>query len=83
MILYPRTLSPGQLHRNISGRTVEYVAKTDRVLLIRFTDGFEVRLAWVDVNGEPLKGEPAIVFAGLNVHAKSAGGLGIFRGGTR
>lgn len=67
-----RTLSPGQLHRNITGKTVEHVAKTDRLLVIRFTDGCEVRVAWVDGNGEPVKGEPAIAWAGLHVYAKTA-----------
>lgn len=70
--MYMRTLSPGQLHRNITGKTVEYVAKNDRLLVIRFTDGSEVRVAWVDVDGNPINGEPAIAFAGLNIMAKSA-----------
>ena len=71
-----RQMGMGDLHRHIQGKTIGYVAKTDQVLVIHCQDGTEVRVAWVNGNGEPVKGEPAIAFGGLNVLAKTASLMG-------
>jgi len=38
--------------------------------------GDEIRVAWVDVNGTPVKGEPAIAFFGRHIQAKVGSLLG-------
>lgn len=56
----------------IHGKQIEEVTRNDTVLVIRCTDGTEVRVAWVNDNGEAVHGHPAIMFAGRNVKAKTA-----------
>lgn len=51
-------------------RVVEYVAKSDTLLVIRFEDGNEVQVAWVDESGNPVKGEPVAQFVGKRIIAK-------------
>lgn len=60
-----------KIHRHLSGKRIEYVARNGELLVIRCTDGSEVRVKWVDVNGNAIKGEPAMAFLGLNIHAKT------------
>ena len=55
------------IHHQISGRRVHYVATNGNILLIKMEDGRELQVAWVDDNGNPIKGKPAIRACGLNV----------------
>ena len=64
-----RDISP-KITDILHGKTIETVWKCENLLVIRCTDGIEVNVAWVDPNGEPINGEPAVRFAGLRVFAK-------------
>lgn len=65
-----RVADSGELHRLLSGKTIQYVAKNDQLLVVRCTDGTEVRVCWVDGEGRPVRGEPAVHFGGLHVLAR-------------
>lgn len=67
-----RVLDGPTLSHMLSGKEIEHVLRSDRLLVIRCTDGTEVRVAWVDGNGDPVTGQPAIAFVGRNVIAKVA-----------
>ena len=60
------------LHNMLSGQEIDYVVTNGTCLVIRTTTGKEVHVAWVNDNGEPISGKPAIRFAGVNIHAKTA-----------
>ncbi len=42
----------------IQGRTLECALKDGQWLILRFTDGHEVKIGWQDASGNQLKGEP-------------------------
>jgi len=59
-----------QVHAQLKGREVEYVATNGHLLVIRCTDGRELQVEWVNDNGEPIRGKPVLRFAGVNVIAR-------------
>jgi hypothetical protein len=57
----------------VHGKQVEAIWACDNLYVIRFLDGTELQVAWVDDNGTPIKGVPAVRFAGLHVIADVGG----------
>lgn len=53
-----------EISDRLSGRQVEYVLRSENVIAIHCSDGFELRIAWVGEDGQPVKGTPRVVFAG-------------------
>ena len=51
----------------MTGKVIADVWKSDRCLIIRTTDGCEIKVAWVDDEGRPVSGRPAISSFGKNV----------------
>jgi hypothetical protein len=60
------------LHHQLAGQEIDYVATNGHILVLRTTTGKELRVAWVNENGEAIKGKPALMFCGLNVKASTA-----------
>lgn len=63
----------GDIHRALKGARIEYCATNGHLLVIRCEDGKEVRVAWVDDNGQPMSGTPVLQFLGSNIIAKPKG----------
>jgi len=69
-------LEQPSLHHMLSGEIIDYIVADDVFLLIRTKSGREVKVAWVNSDtGEPIKGKPALAYAGLRVIVESAGAL--------
>jgi hypothetical protein len=67
-------LDQPSLHYVLKGEIIDYVASNGTFLVIRTESGKEVKVAWVDSDtGEPLKGKPALRYAGLRLKVYSAG----------
>lgn len=62
-----RTFDGPQISTLLTGKRIGEVYKTDRLLVIRCLDGFEIRVAWVTEDGAPVAGRPAISFFGKNI----------------
>jgi hypothetical protein len=60
------------LHHQLHGQEIDYVATNGEVLVLRTKNGKELRVAWVNENGEAIKGKPVLMFCGLNVKASTA-----------
>lgn len=57
----------------LRGKTVADVLTNGHVLRLCATDGTEVEIVWLDDNGAPLKGKPAVMKHGVRLTA----GLGL------
>lgn len=55
------------------GKQLAEVLKTDQLLVIKCRNGDEIRVAWVNENGEPVKGRPAIAFFGREIVPRVTG----------
>jgi hypothetical protein len=60
------------LSMRLAGRQIEAIMKTQNTLVIRCEDGTECHVAWMNEAGDPTEGEPAVVWFGRNVLAKTA-----------
>lgn len=58
------------LTRQLRGKEVAYVATKGDVLLIFTAEGDEIAVAWVDENGNSVKGRPIIRQRGKRMFAK-------------
>jgi hypothetical protein len=68
-----KDLDQPSIHHMLKGQIIDYVATDGTILVIRTETGKEVRVAWVNSDtGEPIKGKPALAYAGLNVHVETA-----------
>ncbi len=56
----------------LSGKQIECIYHNGQVLLVRCTNGFEVKIAWLDDDGKPVDGSPHIVGQGIHIHANCA-----------
>jgi hypothetical protein len=70
------------LTNRMRGKQIAAVMTNGRTLLIRLEDGSEIKIAWVNDNGEPLQGRPFIESTGVRlkcegmreiIHANSVG----------
>ena len=69
-------LDQPSLHYALKGEIIDYVATNGTLLVIRTESGKEIKVAWVNSDtGEPIKGKPALAYAGLRVVVESAGPL--------
>lgn len=59
------------IHTRLAGKRIAEVLHNGQVLNIRTHDGAEVMIAWVDDNGRPIKGRPAVVQSGARIKAAS------------
>ena len=57
------------LTRQLRGRRVAACLTNGHVLSIQLEDGAEVLVAWLDDNGEPIKGRPAVQSRGWRLRA--------------
>lgn len=64
-------------HR-LRGKTVAEVLTNGHLLQIRTTDGAELTLTWLDDDGKPLKGKPAVAQSGVRLLARGAQDLQYF-----
>jgi len=64
---HPRQFDGPVLSQLLAGHVVKEVLKNNEVLIIKVENGDEIRVAWVDENGKPVKGTPAIAFYGRNI----------------
>jgi hypothetical protein len=48
----------GWINTYVQGRTLECAMKDGQWLILRFTDGHEMKIGWQDASGNQLKGEP-------------------------
>ena len=55
--------------RLLRGKRVAACLTNGHVLAIQLEDGSEVLVAWVDENGEPIKGRPAVHARGWRLRA--------------
>ena len=58
------------LTHRLRGRRVAACFTNGHVLSIRLEDGSEVNVAWLDDNGVPLKGKPALQSSGGRLRAE-------------
>jgi hypothetical protein len=58
------------LTRRLRGKQVACVMTNGHVLAIRTEDGAEIRVVWVDDNGNVLKGQPLVQGHGLRLRAE-------------
>ncbi|MEY5101240.1 MAG: hypothetical protein RJA36_3959 [Pseudomonadota bacterium] len=63
-------MSYGAISMRVRGKTVADVLTNGHELRIACTDGSEVSVVWLDDNGAPLKGKPAIVQHGARLLAR-------------
>lgn len=56
--------------RALRGKTIAAVMTNGIVLQIRTSDGAELNIAWVDDNGQPLKGKPTAARHGYRLIAR-------------
>lgn len=63
----------------LKDKSVEYVATNGHILVIRCTDGTELRVAWVDDNGIAVDGTPVLRFAGKHIIARNGHEIVRFR----
>lgn len=56
--------------RRLRGKTVADVLCNGHILQIRTSDGAEINIAWLDDNGRPLKGKPAVAQHGVRLIAR-------------
>jgi hypothetical protein len=61
---------PVDLTQRLRGRQVAAVMTNGNVLAIRCEDGSEILVAWVDENGDPIKGRPVVTGRGLRLRAE-------------
>lgn len=59
-----------QLTTRLLGKRVAAVLANGHLLSIRTHDGAEVEIAWLDDNGTPIKGRPALHKAGLRLDCR-------------
>lgn len=57
----------------LHGKELAEVLKTEELLVIKCMNGDEIRIAWVDENGRPVKGKPAIAFFGRDIVPRVTG----------
>jgi len=53
----------------LRGKQIGDVLCNGHILQIRTADGAEINIAWLDDNGRPIKGKPAVVSHGLRLVA--------------
>jgi hypothetical protein len=58
------------LTRRLRGKQVAAVMTNGHVLAIRTEEGSEIRVVWVDDNGEVIKGRPLVQGSGLRLRAE-------------
>ena len=58
------------LTTRLLNKRVAAVLSNGNVLQIRATDGSEIDIAWLDDNGLPIKGRPALYTAGARLIAR-------------
>lgn len=63
-------MSYGAISMRVRGKTVADVLTNGRELRIVCTDGSELSVVWLDDNGAPLMGKPAIVQHGARLLAR-------------
>ena len=63
------------LTRTLRGRRVQYVATDGCYLVIHADDGAELRVRWVDDNGETIKGKPVVHAHGYRMSVKLSDAL--------
>lgn len=57
------------LHNRLAGKRIQAVMTNGHVLMLVMEDGAELQVAWLDGDGKPIKGKPAIVKQGLRLVA--------------
>jgi hypothetical protein len=60
----------GAISMRLRGKTVADVLSNGRELRIVCHDGTELSVVWLDDQGTPLQGKPAIVQHGVRLHAR-------------
>ena len=58
------------IHMRLRGKVIADVLTNGHVLQIRTTDGAELNVAWVDDNGDPIKGKPTVAQHGVRLQAR-------------
>lgn len=58
------------LTRQLRGNVVAEVCTNGHVLSIRLANGAEINVAWVDDNGQAIKGRPVVQSRGLRMKAE-------------
>lgn len=58
------------LTRRLRGKQVACVMTNGHVLAIRTEDGAEIRVVWVDDNGDVIKGRPLVEGVGVRLRAE-------------
>lgn len=54
----------------LRGRTVAEISTNGRLLVIRTQCGSELTIAWLDDEGVPIKGKPAVAQSGVRLLAR-------------
>ncbi len=60
----------GSITAALRGKLVRYCASNGHILVITLNDGSELRVAWVDDNGDPIKGRPVVEGSGVRMKAE-------------
>lgn len=58
------------LTRLLRGKKVAAVFTNGHILQVRTEDGAELNIAWLNDNGEPIKGKPTVARHGVRLEAK-------------
>lgn len=56
--------------RRLRGKTIGDVLCNGHILQIRTADGAEINIVWLDDNGKPLNGKPAVAQVGVRLIAR-------------
>lgn len=59
-----------QLTTRLLGKRVAAVLTNGHILSIRTHDGTELEIAWLDDNGVPVRGRPALFKAGVRLNSR-------------
>lgn len=54
----------------LRGKTVAEVTTNGHLLVVRTTDGTELTVAWLDGEGTPIKGKPAVAQSGVRMKTR-------------
>lgn len=63
----------GWITSHVQGKTLECALKDDTWLILRFTDGHEMKIGWQDIHGNQLKGEPFTESLDVRIMVAGAG----------
>lgn len=58
------------LTRRLRGEQIAGVLSNGHILVLQTASGAEIQVAWVDDNGEPIKGKPVIRGVGVRLRAE-------------